>query len=281
MEDHYAFPVSSILVAIQHTDREPWRSIQQFNLKSGWLSRPLPDRVRVVIFDSPPLGPIGRHFDRIHERLRYAEKFRGYLYRLDNLLALAHERRRVRFVEKPALGPSIASIQVMVREELRLSYLKQLGVFSYFLENTSADYLFSTNTSNFLIPELLLSRLEEVPKELCYAGTEGNAGGPFVSGANRLMSRDVVGLILDSANKIDAGLLEDVAIGRLLGRARIPIFPLPTLNVAGLEELKLVTDEILQGLHQVRIKCAGQRVIADLEVFRQLELRFRGGDPAG
>jgi hypothetical protein len=147
-------------------------------------------------------------------------------------------------------------------------------MFSYFLEQSKADYLFSTTSGNFVSLDRLITLLDKVPRHGCFAGTIGSAGGPFVSGANRLMSRDVVALLIDAVHEFDAALLEDVAFGRAIEAKGVPFVELPTLNIQGVEQLEALTDAELSQYHQIRVKTGSDRARKDPEIMGLLKQRF-------
>lgn len=270
----------SVLVAISHKDREPFRSARHHHLSEGWLSSNLPDGIEAVFFEGKKLGAGSDCFDRLHERARWAPRIGSLVYRVDRFWAST----------RPSVVPSykvlgrsqigVVSLRVAIEDFLSLASLKCLGVFQYFLEQSSAKYLFSTTVGNFIRPVRLLSLLDYVPERSCYAGTVGYVDGPFVSGANRLMSRDVVARLVEAVDNLDMGLLEDVAFGRVVEAAEISPTQLATLNLQSRSDLESVTDRELEKFHQIRVKSLSNRLKNDLEILKLLDERFQLIDQA-
>jgi len=266
--------VVSVLVSIQHTNREPWSSILRQNLESGWLAQDIPDEAEVIVFEGQELGVIGQNLDRFHERVRFTPPWNRPLRLWDRWLAQVGKYVVPSYEVLESFPNGVTILRIFCPETLRHSIWKQLGMFSYFLEQSKADYLFSTTSGNFVSLDRLITLLDKVPRHGCFAGTIGSAGGPFVSGANRLMSRDVVALLIDAVHEFDAALLEDVAFGRAIEAKGVPFVELPTLNIQGVEQLEALTDAELSQYHQIRVKTGSDRARKDPEIMGLLKQRF-------
>lgn len=264
-----------ILVAIAHKNREPFRSTLQHHLSRGWLSSNVPEGLEVVVYCGKKLSGAGDFLDRLHERARWTPYLSSLVYRFDRLLASTRPWVVPSYEVVNRLGTGIVSVQIATPPFLMFSSLHLLGIFRYFLEETSAKHLFTTTSGNHIRPERLLSLSNDLAEEGCYAGTVLDFGEPFVSGANRLMSRDVVTRLVESVGELDAGVLEDVAFGRVVATTQIPFLNLETLNLQSIGDLDCVTDDQLANLHQIRVKSLSNRVRNDTELLRRLDDRFR------
>jgi hypothetical protein len=104
-----------------------------------------------------------------------------------------------------------------------------------------------------------------------YAGTPLKAGiHSFASGANRLMSRDIVYKLVKNISNMDRGLIEDVAQGKFLEQENIKLYPLKTKDLHSLTEASLISSEALGELHQIRIKSTHARKEKDVEIMHFL-----------
>ena len=279
-----------VLIAIQHSNESPWKKIKSESINSGWLSEKLPAEIEVVFFEGKPRGKCLIAFDRFHESFRFkATRFRLLidilLEAFDNLCTFLFFRNRVtQWNVMSSDKDSIKDIQIHMPDVLMFSIWKQISLFTYFLEESEADFLFSTNTSNFLLPRSLLNVAEKLPEMNCYAGSvyRGTIFDPsqtFVSGANRFLSRDLVLQAVTLVKNIKCHLLEDVALGDFfINQLGVSPIDLPTLNLSSLHELSKTSNEKLLTLHQVRIKCEQDREVNDLNIFRELSSRINNMD---
>lgn len=84
------------------------------------------------------------------------------------------------------------------------------------------------------------------------------------------MSRERVTSILESAAKLDHGLLEDFAFGRVPESVGISIVNLTTLKLVSARELESIPTENLQIFHQIRVKTKANRLVNDIEIMKIL-----------
>lgn len=77
---------------------------------------------------------------------------------------------------------------------------------------------------------------------------------PFASGANRILSRDVVSFVRDNFHKWDFRYLDDVALGLLLRRQNLFCPEIPSLTFANMQALNDAPDKSLQNAVHFRLK---------------------------
>lgn len=100
---------------------------------------------------------------------------------------------------------------------------KVLKAFSWVYENIEFDYLIRIVTSTYLDVNLLYKHLKELNKKSLYGGYKllftdktTNKVINFASGANLILSRDVLKILLDNKKSWDHDQFDDVNIGNIL-----------------------------------------------------------------
>lgn len=267
---------NTVLCAIQFTNREPWRTIQRLGQFNTFLSEPVPDGFSYLIFKGRDVSSLARSIEKAHESFRYKKNGRFLIpidriatyplrsFRPRSTLSYQHKRVDVLEIEIPDLFP--------------LLLWKYLGLYRHFIENTGFDFLYTTNSNCYIQPTKLLELVQRTSRLKTFAGTPLRAGRRnFVSGANRLMSRDVVKLILDHFTEIDRGFIEDVSQGDFLVKRHLKITSLPTEDIHSMEEAIATNDSRLRELHQVRIKTKHSREIEDVKIMEYLHSRVKYG----
>jgi hypothetical protein len=66
---------SKILIVVAHGLYEPWVNILHEGQRKTWLRWPLPEEVKVIHLHGTPLSPIGWKLDRLHEKIRWTNKW--------------------------------------------------------------------------------------------------------------------------------------------------------------------------------------------------------------
>ena len=65
----------TLLIALQHGLYEPWISILKNGQMETWLKDTPNNDCEIVHFHSTPVGKFGWYFDRIHEKLRWMNRY--------------------------------------------------------------------------------------------------------------------------------------------------------------------------------------------------------------
>jgi hypothetical protein len=104
-----------------------------------------------------------------------------------------------------------------------------IGGFDWALrEMPGWNFIIRTNVSSYWNIEATLNLLNGLPTANLYAGNLVSAlNTQFVAGDGIFLSRDVVSTICENAHLIDAGVIDDVAIGRLMNHLKIPVKHIP------------------------------------------------------
>lgn len=214
-----------------------------------------------------------RSIDFIHEKLRWS-KAGGILIPFDRVISqLFFPNIPPYHVEDSDFH--VPWLKVEIPDLFFLLNQKYLAAYKYFLRQTEANYLFTTNVNNFCQTNLLSEIIQTLPTSGVYAGTNLHAGYKnFISGANRILSRDVVELIVNESESIDKGYIEDVALGIFLENKRIHQIELPTLNINSIEELEAISTKKLLNFHQIRVKSLSNRKYCDLQIMKRIVERM-------
>ena len=267
---------NKIMVVVTHGLYEPWLSILRDGQEKTWLKQQVPDNIKIYHFHSTPIGKIGQNLDRLHERIRWKNRYTA--------LALRFFDRTIMFPYKsfiPYSSPSklLNSIPNALHINFPDSYMhmkwKDLAIIKYFVEKTSCDYLFFTTTSSYVNLNRLKLEVEILPKNDVYAGARAYAGANFAAGNNRLISRDVAIKILENRKEMDVGTIEDVAIGNLMKLLNVKFIELPSLNINSISHLSSISDlELLQNFH-FRMKNGLLKDRGDVPIMLALNHRLR------
>jgi hypothetical protein len=103
---------------------------------------------------------------------------------------------------------------------------KTLKGFGFVLANYTFDFLLRTNISSFFVFPLLKGVLATLPRIGCYAGVQGHAAFPFISGAGMCLSSDVVLLLSQNRDALNGMILDDLSIAQFLNSLHYKQIPL-------------------------------------------------------
>jgi hypothetical protein len=122
-------------------------------------------------------------------------------------------------------------LDVEISEGLRYLGVKDRSVFSWALEN-KFDFVYKTTLSSVVNLRKMNELIESVEtKKPLYAGSKIEFGRhPFVSGANLLLNRPSLEILCHHTKLWNHGDLDDVAIGKIFKRYKVPITELTTHN---------------------------------------------------
>ena len=110
---------------------------------------------------------------------------------------------------------------------------KTLACFEYVLAEREFGLVFRTNSSSYVdLPNLRDWVDTHAQPNRFYAGFPGGADGVrFASGSGYFLSRDLVEVTVSRKAEWDHGLLDDVALGRLLAEQGISVEPAPRVDL--------------------------------------------------
>jgi len=93
------------------------------------------------------------------------------------------------------------------------------------IKDLEFDFIFRTNSSSYIDKSILYDRLVKIKDINYYSGINGYFGNiKFASGSGFVMTKKLVNLILNNKSSFRHDLIDDVAVGELLSRFKIPLY---------------------------------------------------------
>lgn len=181
--------------------------------------------------------------NQMSEKMRYS-KLWPIQRATDNLLLSKKS------INIPTASFANHDIKVEVNEGLRNLGLKSLSAYKALMD-FGYEIVYKTTLSSIVQPKLFQEAVENIPSNTPhYTGTVIHFGEkPFISGANLFLNRKAIEILLRKRTYWQHGLLDDVAIGRLL-RGYLSDTGLNSINIESLEQVeKLTKKEITRTMH--------------------------------
>jgi hypothetical protein len=181
-----------------------------------------------------------------------------------------------------------------VQELYHFNIEKTLKAFEYISLNYEFEYLVRTNLSTFWDFNILLGKINNLPKERCYSGHRWSIGPNsehpdwfigcnynypinYVSGTNIILSNDLIKIIVQNKKNIITEMVEDVAIGQFLNsQCNIPIINSELLfmeNINNCDEnliINLINNSKINLIPNYRVKSFTNRDIVDIFIYKIL-----------
>lgn len=203
------------MVGLLQVNAEPWKSIYEEGQLPTWIKSSPPSIEIVNIYGDTP-SKIVRGLDIVHETLRLSSSLQGPIHALDrNLNKYFRKKSNPKWSKKK--DEYVTSLHVKVPSMLLTLPVVEIVLFKYFLNRTKADFLYMSNTSSYINLIELEKRLQYFPISKVYGGTRDTSGEiQFMSGANRILSRDLVEKLVSKFSLWDFSYVEDVSMGKLL-----------------------------------------------------------------
>lgn len=264
----------SVVCAITHGLYKPWIDILLKGQVPTWLSRPLPNDFEVIHFHGKAGGSIVAAYDKLHERIRWTNRWVATPLRwLDELLGFPLRDYIPRTKISKNLTLSNLSVEISFTDIYATMKWKDLAILNHFYTQTNANYLFMTTTSSYLRPQELMSTVEQLPRTNVYAGAVAYSGATFAAGNNRLLSRDVVEKILNARSKLRCGVIEDLALGNLCSQLGIELIELSKINISSEAALESLTNQEIANEFHFRLTSGTRSNRQDVEIMRALHKR--------
>jgi hypothetical protein len=134
--------------------------------------------------------------------------------------------------------------------------IKSLYAFDFCLKNFNFDYILRTNLSSFYRFDKLLEYVDTIPCTKCLSAVIGHDGGPFLSGAGMIISKDMISDIVQNRHKIDSSIIDDLAISVYL-RDNNSFIPCQRCDLTN-NETPSVVDTINTDKFHFRIKTSNR-----------------------
>lgn len=267
-----------VLIVIGDVLHEPWWTISVNGQMQTWLKDAhLDPRVEVRHSHGQRLGRLGLSFDRAHERIRWSAFGRKWIPVFDN----AWGRPLRGWRPQVTVGTWADSDQIAWSQNMpdlyALQRWKVVASLSQALEEPDWSYVYFTTASSYVRVEPLLARIDALPPNKALAGTEMTEGRTlerFVSGANRVFSRDVADLIVENRKNYSNDVMEDVGVSRLATSLGIQLTPWPSLNLTSVEELEATSEHALKYNHHFRLRSESHGRRQDVALMQALNKRL-------
>ena len=200
--------------------------------------------------------------NKTSEKLRYSKLWP--VQRLADNMLLSGKSRNI-----PSVSITNFDINVNVNEGLRNLGLKSLSAYNFLFES-GYEIFYKTTLSSLVHPKQFSSLIDTIPSQKpYYSGTLISFGKkPFISGANMFLNRIAVETLLNKRTYWQHGLLDDVAIGRLLSD-HLADFEIKTVNIQSLEQVEKLTDKEIESNLHFRCKSSKNKR-DDVEIMKQL-----------
>jgi hypothetical protein len=258
---------NSVQIAVSQANVEPWNSIWKEGQEKTWLKEKV-NGSSVIHYQSIHASFFFNKFDEIHEKNRYRKNLGLWQGRIDKILARLIPRK----IPNYTFERNTQILTVNSRSMYLLQGRRIIGLYDWFLDNTTRDFLFMTNTSSYIKQRNLLKLVQELnPNDAIYAGyllPEGEAK-QFVSGAGKLLSRKSVELVRDNWKMYNHEALEDVALGVLMEKLGIPATPLSRVSLSTPEHVSEIQKDVIE--REFHFRCKSQDIPRkDVEIMRLL-----------
>ena len=263
--------MTKVLCLISHGVYEPWIQILHDGQEATWLSEPMPENFEVVHFHGTPVGKYGQRLNEIHERIRWSTRLKATILRNLDLIIGFPFRAYVPSVTSSIILEASHEVLHIHQPDIYATYKwKEIGIFAYVLKNFDFDYVFTTTSSSYIIPQALMDLLEKKPRTSYYGGMIPYKEANFASGSNRVFSRDVIDLIVRERRKLSCGLIEDVSIAKLLRDTGVIPDPLYGLNLESENQINNLTENDIKKNYHFRLKSGTLQNRQDVKLFRKL-----------
>jgi hypothetical protein len=273
---------AKVLCAISHGLYEPWLSILKDGQQQTWLSEKFPENFEVLHYHATPVGRLFQRVDRLHEKIRWKNRYlASFLCLIDNFILAP----LLSYIPKSQDSQLLMSVENVIHIKFPDTYLtyrwKFLSLLKYFVYKTNSDFLFITSTSSYVQPDLVLKFVNEIPNNSTYAGAEPYDGAGFISGSNRIISREIALQVLETRNKWKPGIIEDVEFTRLVKANGNQLLTFPIANIDSMVNLLETPDAFIKRTYHFRLKSISGAERNDVPIMKSLHgrvLRLKNGE---
>ena len=264
-----------VLCALSHGLYEPWLGILKEGQQKTWLDQDFPEGFELIHFHGTPGGKLLQELDRIHEKLRWKNRWLALALRILDMVFLYPLFSYIpRYENSKLLSDSRRVIHIKFPDTYSTYRWKFLALLKYFIDETNSDFLFVTSTASYVQPNLVLDFASTLPLENVYAGAEPYPGANFISGSNRIISRALAKQVLENRRYWSIGIIEDLALTNLIKAKGNELITFPIRNISSLAELDLLTDSDLTSSYHFRLKSFQGKDRLDATIMKRLHLRI-------
>jgi hypothetical protein len=265
-----------LLCAIGHGLYKPWIDILYNGQAKTWLSGEIPEDMTILHFHGRKLGTFGLFMDRRHEAIRWTNKYFSFpLSLVDGFLGYPFKNFVPSYFPSNELKTKHLAIKINFPDAYVTVRWKILGLFEYFLNETSCNYLMLTTSSSYINTRILENFVNSLPENGVYVGSLSYPGARFVSGSNRILSRDVVEVLYENRMSWKIGTIEDLELGRLIKlHLNINATTVPIVNIESLEQLENLDPKILYSNYHFRLKSGTLKNRNDVQIMEALHKKL-------
>ena len=273
---------AKVICAISHGLYEPWLSILKDGQQQTWLSEKFPENFEVLHYHATPVGRLFQLLDKLHEKIRWKNRYlASFLCLMDNLILSP----LLSYIPKSQNSQLLTSVENVLHIKFPDTYLtyrwKFLSLLKYFVYETNSEFLFITSTASYVQPDLVLEFINKIPDNSTYAGAEPYEGADFISGSNRIISREIAIQVLETRNKWKPGIIEDVAFTRLVKANGNQLMTFPIANIDSITSLFETPDAFIKRTYHFRLKSITGAKRNDVLIMKSLHervLRLKNGE---
>lgn len=263
-----------VLCAVSHGLYEPWLTILREGQQTTWLTVAFPENFEVVHYHGTPVGKFLQGMDRLHERIRWKNRYLGSLLRLIDNIFLAP---LVYYIPKSETSKLLTTAEKAIHIKFPDTYLtyrwKFLSLLEYFLDETDSQFLFITSTASYIQPDLVLNFVRDIRDQSTLAGAEPYDRAGFISGSNRIISREIALQTLQTRKKWQPGVIEDVEFTRLVISNKNKIKSFPIVNIDSIAKLNDISDSLICNTYHFRLKSIQGSTRNDVSIMKALHER--------
>ncbi len=261
-----------------HAMQPPWVDIARNGMFQTWLRDPEPYglQVRHIYGMTMPVGT--RWLDRWHEWARWQVRGKHIVPAMDAMLSWPWRNALPGYCEqRDFMGTGHVAWHVHVPDSYFSLRWKMVGGYNALLQECDFDLVCMATTSSYVNIAKLLDIVKDYPTTGVYTGSrilDVRSGYSFNSGASRMMSRDVLQLIVDNRSRYTSRHPEDLDLGRMLTDLGVQVQALPSVNIGNREELDRLTDDDLDQSHHFRLTSGSRRQRSDVSLMHALHERI-------
>ena len=265
----------SVLCAISHGLYKPWIDILHSGQEETWLKLKRPEGIEVIHFHATPMNRLGIGLDVIHEKIRWSTRAKARSLRfLDFIVCAPLMIYDAKYSKSNLLYTSDPALHIHFPDSYLTYRWKELALFRYFLTETNCEYLFITSSSSYVNPYRLKEYISKLNSKSVYAGALPYQDARFISGSNRILSRDVVQKVLENKTRFDPTIIEDVALGQLIESLGVERLGFPICNIASIKELESFPVVSLQTSCHFRLKSGKLTERNDVQIMKALHIKL-------
>jgi hypothetical protein len=265
----------TIFISVGHALQEPWTTIFRSGSEKTWLTSSIPKEFELAHFHGLPLKTFGSFWDRIHEHLRWKNRwFAAPVAWMDTLIGFPISLFVPKIRVSGKFHSTFPAFEVCLPDSYQFGRWKVLAILKYFLEETKCDYIFMTTNNSYVNFNNLKNVVSDLPLSKFYGGAKAYDGAEFAAGNSCLISRDVAQLILKNRNNYSLGLIADSAMGKLVKSLDIDFMPLPSLIIESPERLTQISDQQLKSHFHFRVKSGSMTSRNDVQIMTSLHGRL-------